>query len=303
MAPFPTVRTWADNTRYGKLDQIPFHLEVYKVNRMFPHRHEYLELSLVLEGNNRQIINGVDYPLKPGTLTFLLPYQTHEMPYGLAPVRLYNCMFDLDFLFRSSGGSTGLKRLLFMQDELPPTIQLEGESLQAITLLVRELHDEYNGHDLWKNDLLQLKLMELLIRFDRLRRQRAVTERSSSSAGHADMIWTVIHYVHANYREPLSLAGLAERFGLSRPYLSAAFKKHTGLNFIHFLHEVRIRHACSLLSSSDMSGIDIAAEVGFSCFKTYSRIFREVKGTTPSEYRKRFARSLFENSSSSPRAE
>lgn len=293
MASFPTLRMWADNTRYGQVDGLPFHLDTYKVYRMAPHRHEYLELSLVLEGDNRQIINGVDYPLRPGTLTFLLPYQTHEMPFSPAPVRLYNCMFDLDFLFRSSGAGAGLRQLLFLRDELPPTIQLQESQLQAVTLLVEELLQEYNGLALWKDDLLRLKLTELLIRFDRLRRAEPGHDRGNSDHNAADTLWSVIHYVHSHYRDPLTLADLCMRFGISRPYLSAAFKKHTGLNFVRFLHEVRIRHACSLLSSSDMSGIDIAAEVGFSCFKSYSRIFREVKGTTPSEYRKRFAKGYF----------
>jgi len=292
MTSFPTLRTWADNTRYGRLDGLPFHLDIYKARRMLPHRHEYLELSFVLEGEGRQIINGVDYQLKPGTLTFLLPYQTHEMPYSHESVHLYNCMFDLDFLFRSAGNRSGLKELLFMHDELPPTIQLQGSERQSITSLIEELLREYRGHELWKDDLLQLKLMELLIRFDRLRRPGTVLEREGTD-GHADTIWSVIHYVHTHYRDPLTLADLSTRFGISRPYLSGAFKKHTGLNFVRFLHEVRIRHACSLLSSSDMSGIDIAAEVGFSCFKSYSRIFREVKGTTPSEYRKRFVKTYF----------
>ncbi|MDF2720694.1 MAG: transcriptional regulator, AraC family [Paenibacillus sp.] len=292
MALFPTIRTWADNTRYGSLDQIPFHVELYQLHRMLPHRHEYLELSFVVEGESRQIINGVDYPLKPGTLTLLLPHQIHEVPYTLAPIRLYNCMFDLKFLFRGSVGTTGLKDLLHMQDELPPTIQLQGESLQSVAGLVRELQDEYSGQQLWKNDLLQMKLTELLIRFDRLRRVQTAAEPSGSTV-RTDTIWSVIHHVHTSYRDPLSLSGVAERFGLSRSYLSAAFKRHTGCNFVQFLHEVRIRHACSLLSSSDMSGIDIAAEVGFTCFKSYSRIFREVIGTTPSDYRKQFASSPF----------
>lgn len=328
MAAFPIIRTWTDNVRYGSLDAIPFHLELYKVYQMQPHRHEYLELALVLEGENKQVINGIEYPLKPGTMTLLLPYQTHEMPYSPKPVRLFNCMFEPDFLFRAPSGDSGLRQMLFTSDELVPTLQLPEEVFQTIRALFDDMLSEYNdsGEPKWRDDLLQLKLLELLIRFDRLRcgrtiptappaglaakRQRARTagntrtgSQASDSAAqlpleelpsHADTpIWAIIRYVHANYREPLTLASLAEQFGMSRPYVSAAFKRYTGCNFVRFLHEVRIRHACALLTSSHMSGADIAAEVGFSCFKSYSRIFREVKGTTPSEYRKQFARPLF----------
>jgi AraC-like DNA-binding protein len=285
MSLFPTIRTWADNSRIKNLGDFPFYIGIYPAYQMQPHRHEYLELSLIIEGNNRQIINGKEYIMKPGTLTFLLPYQVHEMPYSSNRVMLYNCMFDLQFLFRSSGVKTGLNELLFLQNELPPSIHLEGTEMEKFKALMEELLEEQKESYLWKNDLLQLKLMEILIRFDRLRRQ-ALPGNNSDDISNTQTIWAVIHYIHTHYRDPLSLSSLSESFGISKSYLSAEFKRHTGLNFVAFLHEVRIRHACSLLVASDMSGIDIAIEVGFSCFKTFSRIFRELKGVSPREFRR-----------------
>lgn len=285
MSLFPTIRTWADNTRIKFSGDFPFYIGVYDAYQMDPHRHEYLELSLVIEGNNRQIINGKDYIMKTGTLTFLLPYQVHEMPYASQRIRMYNCMFDLQFLFRSSGVKTGLNELLFLQNEFPPSIQLEGTEMEKFESLMKELLEEQKESYLWRNDLLQLKLLEILIRFDRLRRQ-ALPENKEYDITSTPTIWAVIHYIHTHFRDPLSLTSLSEAFSISKSYLSAEFKRHTGLNFVAFLHEVRIRHACSLLVTSDMSGIDIAIEVGFSNFKTFSRIFRELKGVSPRAYRK-----------------
>jgi AraC-like DNA-binding protein len=71
--------------------------------------------------------------------------------------------------------------------------------------------------------------------------------------------------------------------------LSKLLKRHLGTSFIDFIHELRIRQACSLLRSSDMSITDIALEVGFRSFASFSRVFNHLKGVTPSVYRKRWS--------------
>lgn len=101
------------------------------------------------------------------------------------------------------------------------------------------------------------------------------------------MIWKVLAYIHAHYREPLALGDIARIYGLSVPYLSSKIKQRAGVTFTRLLHDIRIRHACSLILSTDMSHLDVALEVGFNSFKTFSRLFRERMGMTPSEYRKR----------------
>ncbi|PYI55639.1 helix-turn-helix transcriptional regulator [Paenibacillus flagellatus] len=69
---------------------------------------------------------------------------------------------------------------------------------------------------------------------------------------------------------------------------TSKFKRHTSLIFVQFLHEVRIRHACSLLVCTDMSVFDIAIEVGFGSYPSFLRIFLELNGVAPGEYRKHY---------------
>jgi YesN/AraC family two-component response regulator len=107
-------------------------------------------------------------------------------------------------------------------------------------------------------------------------------------------VWKVIQYIHTHYREDLTLSGLAERFGFSVPYLSELFKRAVGLNFVTFVHEVRLRQACGLLISTEMSVLDIALESGYGSYNTFARIFKESKGMTPASYRKSYALHLSE---------
>ncbi|MDF2723687.1 MAG: AraC family transcriptional regulator [Paenibacillus sp.] len=284
---YPVTKNWTNQYPGYMPDYYPFHIAIVDASASYAHRHEYLEFSLVVEGEGMQRINGVDYPMRPGTFTLLMPYHIHQiMPSGRS-IRLYNCMFDIDFLSQSSAG---LKDLHTRMEEGMPTLDLsECESqFSAFETIAAEMVQEYKDGDMWKNDMLKIRLSELLIRFDRLRRQEK--EQSAGAGGErsdSGSIWPIIHYVSTHFHEPLSQAKVAARFGISSPYLSSAFKKVTGLNFVRFLHEVRIRQACSLLASTTMSNIEIAVEVGFASPQSFVRAFREVKQLTPTEYRKR----------------
>lgn len=282
---YPVIRSWEDNHRFDRLGNLAFHIGTYLLQPVQAHRHEFLELSLVIEGEGCQIVNSREYLMKPGTFTFLLPYQVYEVPASSQPMRLFTCIFDLGFLFRASVIEPGLKDML-LQEELSPSIQLKNEPFAEVSAILQNMIQEYHAEELWRDGLLQIKLVDLLIRFERLRRQENF-HWCAAVAADRNNLWSVIHYMHTHYGEPISLAGMSEMFEIGRSYLSTQFKKYTGKNFIGFLHEIRIRHACSLLLSSRMSGIDIAAEVGFSSFKSFARIFRELKGQTPGEFRSR----------------
>jgi len=99
-------------------------------------------------------------------------------------------------------------------------------------------------------------------------------------------VWPIIHYIHRNYQEELTLTDLANLFTMSISRISEVIKQTTGQTFVHFLHDLRLRHACSLLVSTDMSVMEIAHEVGYGSYKTFARIFRESKGIAPKDYRK-----------------
>lgn len=266
----------------------PFHVSVNEVVRHFPaHRHDFLEFSLVINGEGYEVINGVKHPLLPGTATFLLPYQVHEIYVESAnPLRLYNCMFDMDLLYQSAEAGPGLTELL-AGEELPAQALLSPELYTAVSSAFEDMLAEFAGNGLWRNMLLKLKLLETLARYDRFRRQGVPSTVHTNGTINKKPIWPIIHYIHACYREPITLSATAEKFGLSSSYLSEEIKRRTGLGFVRFLHEVRIRHACSLLSSTGMAGVDIAIETGFGSYKSFSRIFRELKGMTPGDYRKK----------------
>lgn len=263
----------------------PFHLAIHHLKRgVGSHRHDFVEMSLVIEGEGIERINGVAHRVRPGTFTLVLPYQIHEIyPDEGKELRLYNCMFGMSILF-DTNTDMGLREIL-LEAGTPqsPYIHFDGEKRAVMNEIFATMLREYEGEGLWRNALLRSKIVEALIYFDRLRRHKQ-PDRSTLSPRPRN-IWNVVHYVHQHYREPLTLHDLAGIFHMSPSHLSDQFKKSVGIPFLRFLHELRIRHACGLLRSTEMSIAEIAMEVGYGSFKTFSRVFREHKGMTPSQYR------------------
>jgi AraC-like DNA-binding protein len=262
-------------------------LTTHRLDKHFPaHRHDFLEFSLVTGGAGYEIINGMPHRLQPGAFTLMLPHQIHEiLPDADSTLLLYNCNFDMALLFDTQFDS-GIHGLL--GEDKPcttPFVQFEGDEAKWMEQTIREMYMEYRGTSPWRNTLLRIKLMELLIRFDRYRRQADDGSLNTSSFPNTGSLLPAIRYIHEHYREEIKLQNIAAKLHISPSNLSKRFKKQIGRSFVDFLHEVRTRHACSLLMSTGMSISQISYEVGYGSYKTFSRVFYAMKGMTPTAFR------------------
>ena len=95
----------------------------------------------------------------------------------------------------------------------------------------------------------------------------------------------VANYVRRHLSEPISAEKMAEEFYLSRPYLSARFKRETGLTLTDYILTEKTEEAKRLLRYSDKPAAAIGAYLGFSSHGHFIRVFKKYAGQTPNEYR------------------
>ncbi|CAM4104493.1 response regulator transcription factor [Saccharibacillus endophyticus] len=110
----------------------------------------------------------------------------------------------------------------------------------------------------------------------------------SGSAGGAGVMEEIAAYIREHYREELTLQDLADRFFLSREYISRRFKRELGENVFDYLANIRLERAKRLLLDSDMTVVRIAELVGYQDEKYFSRVFKKTTGHTPNEFRRAF---------------
>ena len=92
--------------------------------------------------------------------------------------------------------------------------------------------------------------------------------------------------MHSNY-DTIRISDVVEYAGFSRSYFTSCFHKYTGVSPQEYLLQYRMKEGCRLLLSTDMKIQDIAEKVGYDSGLNFSRIFRQVYGVSPKEYRKK----------------
>lgn len=97
----------------------------------------------------------------------------------------------------------------------------------------------------------------------------------------------IIHYVHQNYKDGVSLSNLAKDMYTSTSTLSRLFKKQTGTYFADYVNQVRIRYAVDELLYTEKNMTKIAMDCGFSNASAFTKAFREIYRMAPTEYRQK----------------
>jgi AraC-like DNA-binding protein len=82
----------------------------------------------------------------------------------------------------------------------------------------------------------------------------------------------------------LDLDQVAEELSVSPTKLSRVLNRDVHISFRQMLRQVRIEEAKRLLATSRLSIKEVAARVGFSDSHYFSRIFKQMTGSSPSEF-------------------
>lgn len=95
-----------------------------------------------------------------------------------------------------------------------------------------------------------------------------------------------IHYMNQHYMDSgLSLNLIAEEIGISASYLSRIFADTYHMRFTQMLNHLRIEKSKELLADETILIRDISTAVGFLTIQNFMRVFKQLTGVTPSEYR------------------
>ena len=151
------------------------------------------------------------------------------------------------------------------------------ERADVLLACARSLLEEYRGE---RNMEIMVGYLHVIL--GSMLKRLSYTEQSATDVS---LLSRVLRYVSENYTQPLTLRSLAHTFGISEAHLSRTFSQRISCNFVRYLHNLRIEQAKKLLLTSRRSIIDIALESGFSDIRTFNRVFRELEGMAPSEYR------------------
>lgn len=104
--------------------------------------------------------------------------------------------------------------------------------------------------------------------------------------GEDNNIKNILDYINKNYNEYLDLSDISRVFNFNYYYLSSYFNNHCKEGFSEYLNRIRVEKACELLSEKNFYVSEISSMVGYSDHSYFCRVFKKIKGYTPSNYRR-----------------
>jgi AraC-like DNA-binding protein len=250
------------------------------------HFHEEYELHLITETSGKAFVGDWIGPFQPGHLVLCGPRLPHNWISLDAP----------------ASGVAGRDRVIqFRHEPIERAAAEIPELREALQLLERARHGiEFFGlaqsalaH--WHAVKAARGLRRLALFCDYLADLAQCTDyrllsnvqmQGVEGDAEVDQINTIVNRITANLAEPIAMADVATELGMSESRFSRFFKRSTGNSFTDFVNRVRINSACHLLMQTDHYVTDICYQVGFNNVANFNRRFLEIKGMTPTEFRR-----------------
>ena len=120
-----------------------------------------------------------------------------------------------------------------------------------------------------------------------LQEAKDIIAQKASDQSHPH-IQRLLDYIDDHYMEHLSLTEMATHFHFNPSYLSNYFSTKNNQGFSEYLNQVRIEKSIELLQKGSESIADISSLVGYSDHSYFCKVFKKVKGISPSSYRRHY---------------
>ncbi len=245
------------------------------------HAHATHEIIYVERGRVEICVGGRDYAAEGPSLVFISRLESHSITVRSEDYRRYYLCLSPAALEKRIKSYTLLSLLSTRPQEFSHVLDV-SEEREEVTRLFSRIIDEFNGSSPFREDMEALLVNELLVLIYR-KRPSLFSEDNSKSIS---VVWQIQRRFEEEPQGDFSLDDLADKYHISKYYLSRLFKKNTGYSPMQYLMMCRLAVARELLEETDKSISEVVWRAGFSDGSNFSRYFKAHTGMTPEEYRK-----------------
>lgn len=259
------------------------------------HYHSFYEFYYLVSGDRKFFLNGKTYRIKSGDMMLIPRREIHRSTfYGEGSEHERIAIYFNEEVVRHMKEEIGEER--FEQCFLRRHLTIPLEKREILENLFEKALEEYPEKDEFSSILCQRYCEEIvmfIIRCQLEKQKQSLHIEDEAEIAHLsedDMeLEKAAQYMNQHFMEPLTLPVMAAKSCMSDSYFSRRFKQVTGFGFKEYLNMVRIRHACELLVSTDLSITQISEACGYMDSNYFGDAFRKWKHMSPREYRKNMA--------------
>lgn len=249
------------------------------------HFHDEYELHIITATSGKVFVGDWIGQFQPGQVVLTGPRLPHnwvstDLPDEGVPLRDLVIQFPHEPLLRASQDIPELAEVLPMLERARHGIEFFGLSERA----QQYWYEVKRSSGLRRFAAFCAFLADLAACTDY--RLLSSVRLQADDEGSIDRVEAVVSRIMERMAEPLSAADMAQELDMSESQFSRFFRRTTGNTFTDFVNRVRINRACQLLMESEQRVTDICYEVGFNNVANFNRRFLEIKGMTPSDFRR-----------------
>jgi len=270
----------------------PFNIMLGEHKEDFPmHGHEYSELNIVIAGSAIHMTDYENYEIEEGDVFVIngdhkhgfascknlkiaiVQFSTEELTEHLEDLNQlmgYHGLFDIEP--RSPIGMTYRQRFRLQPKELTVCKSLFKQ-------MITEFEDQQSGYKTAIRGLFVQVVTQL---------SRFYESNNQNEDRFAVSMATVVSYICQNFRSPIRIEDLAKISGLSVSQFQRRFKLIYNTTPIKMIHHLRAEEAAKLLQNTEYDLNQIAEEVGYNAASFFSTQFKQLRGMTPREFRKKY---------------
>lgn len=251
------------------------------------HSHSRFEITVVNSGSGQYTTENETFPMSAGDVFVFASNEVHCITNvdedGLSITNLH---FEPRYLaLKDNIENGGFVQLCFshskrFQNRIPAD-------------KADNIRDNYNRirKEFEQNDELSPKAIESYLYFiliDLIRNQNYRSENIYETKNYIKNMLYVYEYIEHHLCETITLDHLADMVSLSPNYFSYLFKKLNGISVCNYVNAKRIEKATRLITSnnSEMTMLEIATICGFNNTANFNKVFKKLKGFTPSELKR-----------------
>lgn len=260
-----------------------YDIRLWQCTNFAQHWHSKTEIYLCLQGKMKICIEETMYCLNQDDAVFVCANEAHEIFCDVPNTQVVLIAFGYDLL------GNDYRKILNLSIDIPffnlKDKDISPEILQPI-VQIRDVLYQTEGDAILRDWKIRSNVYAIAAYLFEHNQNKPFSAKRLLRAKHLEKMYGTLQYISENYCKTITVKQAAAVAGYDRSYFCKQFRKTTGMTFHRYLNYYRISEACRLMSDSKLSLSAVAEQSGFASQKNLSRLFRDVLGICPSQYRK-----------------
>lgn len=262
------------------------------LSRNIPHRHDYIEMTYVLEGGLEQVVGNTVVALRTGDFFIVGKNCVHyEQNWESGTIILWLCFKDSFFQYQMQKMTENKSPLNRFFTEAVLEQKSTGEyitfhpydSCSGAEELLLKIVLEIQEREICYMDMVKILVTRL---FQVISREYDFTVTQDEYKTDDDHFFFALNQYLRGNLESVTVGALEERFHFGRNYYNKLIRRKTGMTYSAYLTKLRLEESERLLTRTDLSVTAIINRVGLSNRHYFYKLFGDAYQMTPKDYRK-----------------